>query len=71
MNAMRRNLTKGAGGLGAISVAAAAGLRMPARAPAEWNRAAFGARDIKAGDKIVLTREDNSGTWGTAEGVVS
>jgi sulfur-oxidizing protein SoxY len=48
MNAIRRNVLKGAGGLGALSVAAAAGLLMPTRVLAEWNHAAFGARQKEA-----------------------
>ncbi len=43
MNAMRRNVLKGAGGFGALSVAVAAGLLKPTRVLADWNQSAFNA----------------------------
>ncbi len=44
MNSMRRNMLKGTGGLGALSVAVAAGLLKPAQVlAAEWNKSAFNA----------------------------
>ncbi len=43
MKAMRRNVLKGAGGLGMLSVAAAAGLLKPTQVLADWNSAGFGA----------------------------
>lgn len=48
MNAMRRNVMKGAGAFGTLAVAAAAGLLKPVQVLAEWNQAAFGARQKDA-----------------------
>jgi sulfur-oxidizing protein SoxY len=41
MNALRRNVLKGAAGAGAVAVAVAAGLLKPTQAMAAWNKAAF------------------------------
>lgn len=46
MNALRRNVLQGATGLGALSVAVAAGLLKPGRVLADWNQAAFEARKV-------------------------
>jgi sulfur-oxidizing protein SoxY len=46
MNAMRRNMLKGAGGLGVLSIAVTAGLLKPTRVLAEWNQAGFGATKV-------------------------
>lgn len=43
MNATRRNVLKGAGGFGALSVAVAAGLLKPTQVLADWNQAGFSA----------------------------
>ncbi len=43
MNSMRRNVLKSASGLGALSVAVAAGLLKPTQVLADWNQAAFSA----------------------------
>lgn len=49
MNSMRRNMLKGAGGLGVLSVAVAAGLLKPTQVlAAEWNQAAFNATQKEA-----------------------
>lgn len=48
MNAIRRNLLKSAGGLGTLSVAAAAGLLKPTQVLADWNKAAFTATQKEA-----------------------
>ena len=44
MNALRRNVLKGTAGVGALSVAAAAGLLKPGQVLADWNQAAFDAK---------------------------
>lgn len=46
MDTIRRSVLKGAGGLGALSVAVAAGLLKPTRVLAAWNEAGFGARTL-------------------------
>lgn len=47
MNAVRRSLLKGAGSLGALSVAVAAGLLKPTKAMAAWNEAGFNAKSVQ------------------------
>ncbi len=46
MNTLRRNVLKGAGSAGAVAVAVAAGLLKPTQALAEWNKAAFEAKNV-------------------------
>ena len=46
MNALRRNVLKGATGAGVIAVAVAAGLLKPTQAMAAWNKAAFEAKNV-------------------------
>jgi len=47
MNILRRNVLKGAGAAGAVSVAMAAGLLKPGTVfAAEWNKAVFDSRDL-------------------------
>ena len=46
MNALRRNVLKGAAGAGAVAVAVAAGLLKPTQAMAAWNKAAFEAKSV-------------------------
>ncbi|MDP1645106.1 MAG: thiosulfate oxidation carrier protein SoxY [Thiobacillus sp.] len=46
MNALRRNVLKGAAGAGAVAVAVAAGLLKPTQAMAAWNKGAFEARNV-------------------------
>ena len=47
MDALRRTLLKGAGATGALTAAIAAGLLKPSQVlAAEWNRAAFEAKDV-------------------------
>ena len=47
MDALRRTLLKGAGATGALTAAIAAGLLKPSQVlAAEWNRAAFDAKDM-------------------------
>ena len=46
MNNLRRNVLKGAGATGVVSVAIAAGLLKPGMALADWNKAAFGSTDL-------------------------
>jgi sulfur-oxidizing protein SoxY len=47
MDALRRTLLKGAGATGALAAAIAAGLLKPSQVlAAEWNRAAFDAKDM-------------------------
>ncbi len=71
MNSMRRNMLKSAAGLGALSVAVAAGLLKPTQVlAAEWNQAAFGATQkeaalsaiggasAEASDKIIIKAPD-------------
>jgi sulfur-oxidizing protein SoxY len=48
MNNARRNVLKGAGAAGAVTVAMAAGLLKPGTAYAAWNKAAFEAKDLNA-----------------------
>lgn len=47
MNAVRRSLLKGAGSLGALSVAVAAGLLKPTKVMAAWNEAGFNAKSVQ------------------------
>ncbi|MBI5331544.1 MAG: thiosulfate oxidation carrier protein SoxY [Betaproteobacteria bacterium] len=46
MNILRRNVLKGAGAAGAVSVAVAAGLLKPTAAFADWNKAGFDSKDL-------------------------
>jgi sulfur-oxidizing protein SoxY len=46
MNALRRNVLKGAAGAGAVAVAVAAGLLKPTQAMAAWNKGAFEAKSV-------------------------
>jgi len=47
MNILRRNVLKGAGAAGAVSVAMAAGLLKPGMAyAADWNKAVFESKDL-------------------------
>jgi sulfur-oxidizing protein SoxY len=46
MNALRRNVLKGAAGAGTVAVAVAAGLLKPTQALAAWNKAAFEAKNV-------------------------
>jgi sulfur-oxidizing protein SoxY len=46
MNALRRNILKGAAGAGTVAVAVAAGLLKPTQALAAWNKAAFEAKNV-------------------------
>jgi sulfur-oxidizing protein SoxY len=46
MNALRRNVLKGAAGAGAVAVAVAAGLLKPTQAMAAWNKDAFEAKNV-------------------------
>ena len=46
MNALRRNVLKGAAGAGTVAVAVAAGLLKPTQAMAAWNNAAFDAKNV-------------------------
>ena len=46
MNALRRNVLKGAAGAGTVAVAVAAGLLKPTQAMAAWNSAAFDAKNV-------------------------
>ena len=46
MNALRRNVLKGAAGAGAVAVAVAAGLLKPTQAMAAWNKNAFEAKNV-------------------------
>lgn len=46
MNILRRNVLKGAGAAGAVSVAVAAGLMTPTAAFAGWNKAGFESKDL-------------------------
>ncbi|HMM46448.1 MAG TPA: thiosulfate oxidation carrier protein SoxY [Thiobacillaceae bacterium] len=46
MNALRRNVLKGAAGAGTVAVAVAAGLLKPTQALAAWNKAAFDAKNV-------------------------
>lgn len=46
MNALRRNVLKGAAGAGTVAVAVAAGLLKPTQAMAAWNKAAFEAKNV-------------------------
>jgi len=49
MNILRRNVLKGAGAAGAVSVAMAAGLLKPGMAiAADWNKAVFESKDLSA-----------------------
>jgi sulfur-oxidizing protein SoxY len=46
MNALRRNVLKGATGASAVAVAVAAGLLKPTQVFADWNKAAFEAKNV-------------------------
>jgi sulfur-oxidizing protein SoxY len=46
MNILRRNVLKGAGAAGAVSVAVAAGLLKPSAAFADWNKSGFEPKDL-------------------------
>jgi sulfur-oxidizing protein SoxY len=46
MNNARRNVLKGAGAAGAVTVAVAAGLLKPGAVYAAWNKAGFEAKDL-------------------------
>ena len=46
MNALRRNVLKGAASAGTVAVAVAAGLLKPTQALAAWNKAAFEAKNV-------------------------
>lgn len=46
MNTIRRNMLKGAGNLGLLSVAVAAGLLKPTRVLAAWNEVGFNAKSL-------------------------
>ena len=46
MNILRRNVLKGAGAAGAVSVAMAVGLLKPTAAFAGWNKSGFESRDL-------------------------
>ncbi|MGA7948926.1 MAG: thiosulfate oxidation carrier protein SoxY [Thiobacillaceae bacterium] len=46
MNALRRNVLKGATGASALVVAVAAGLLKPTQVLADWNKAAFEAKNV-------------------------
>jgi sulfur-oxidizing protein SoxY len=46
MNSQRRNVLKGAGAAGAVTVAVAAGLLKPGAVYAAWNKAGFEAKDL-------------------------
>ncbi|MDP2253319.1 MAG: thiosulfate oxidation carrier protein SoxY, partial [Thiobacillus sp.] len=48
MNALRRNVLKGAAGAGAVAIAVAAGVLKPTQAMAAWNKAAFDAKNVGA-----------------------
>jgi sulfur-oxidizing protein SoxY len=46
MNALRRNVLKGAAGAGTLAVAVAAGLLKPTQVLAAWNKNAFEAKNV-------------------------
>jgi sulfur-oxidizing protein SoxY len=46
MNALRRNVLKGAAGAGTVAVAVAAGLLKPTQAMAAWSKDAFEAKNV-------------------------
>ena len=46
MNALRRNVLKGAAGASTVAIAIAAGLLKPTQAMAAWNAAAFEAKSV-------------------------
>jgi sulfur-oxidizing protein SoxY len=46
MNALRRNVLKGAAGAGTVAVAVAAGLLKPTQALAAWSKGAFEAKNV-------------------------
>ena len=48
MNALRRNVLKGAAGAGAVAIAVVAGVLKPTQAMAAWNKAAFDAKNVGA-----------------------
>ncbi len=64
MDALRRTLLKGAGATGAIAAAMAAGVLKPSQVlAAEWNRAAFDAKDVPGALKGLgaASAADNTG----------
>lgn len=64
MDALRRTLLKGAGATGAIMAAMAAGVLKPSQVlAAEWNRAAFDAKDVAGALKGLgaASAADNTG----------
>jgi sulfur-oxidizing protein SoxY len=64
MDALRRTLLKGAGATGALAAAIAAGVLKPSKVlAAEWNRAAFDAKDLGGALKGLgaASPADNSG----------
>lgn len=48
MNALRRNVLKGAAGAGAVAIAVVAGVLKPTQAMAAWNKPAFEAKNVGA-----------------------
>lgn len=46
MKALRRNILKGAAGVGTVTIAVAAGLLKPAQVAAAWNKSAFDAKNV-------------------------
>ncbi|HRK78550.1 MAG TPA: thiosulfate oxidation carrier protein SoxY [Thiobacillus sp.] len=46
MNALRRNVLKGAAGAGTVAIAVAAGLLKSTQAMAAWNKSAFEAKNV-------------------------
>lgn len=57
MNTLRRCLLKGAGATGTITIAIAAGLLRPTHAIAEWNKAAFDAKNVQDGMRSLGIRD--------------
>ncbi len=53
MDALRRNILKNAGGVGAIGLAIGAGLLKPTLALADWNKAAFDAKTVPEAVKVL------------------
>ena len=51
MNALRRNVLKGAAGASTVAIAVAAGLLKPTQAMAAWNAPAFDAKNVGAAMK--------------------
>jgi sulfur-oxidizing protein SoxY len=60
MNALRRNVLKGSAGVGALSVAVAAGLLKPGQVLADWNQAAFDA--VKPADSLAAIGASSADT---------